>query len=74
MLTPARYKRSHFDLIRAAVAVGIDGLETFYAYNNPKPWRPSALESKQVQHLADEYSLFKTCGTDTHGVSLLQRL
>ena len=71
---PARYKRSHFDLIRAAVAAGIDGLETFYAYNNPKPWIPSALESKQVQHLAEEYSLFNTCGTDTHGVSLLQRL
>ncbi|MBD2436987.1 PHP domain-containing protein [Nostoc sp. FACHB-110] len=71
---PARYKRSHFDLITAAAEQGIDGVETFYAYNNPNPWKPSAKESEQVQRLASEYSLFNTCGTDTHGLSLLQRL
>ncbi|NDJ24578.1 PHP domain-containing protein [Nostoc sp. B(2019)] len=71
---PARYKRSHFDLIPAAAQKGIDGVETFYAYNNPNPWQPSALESQQMQELAGEYSLFNTCGTDTHGLSLLQRL
>ncbi len=71
---PARYKRSHFDLIPAIAAAGIDGVETFYAYNNPNPWKPSALESKQVQQLASEYGLFNTCGTDTHGLSLLRRL
>lgn len=71
---PARYKRSLFDLIPAAAAVGIDGVETFYAYNNPNPWKPSALESQQVQQLAGEYGLYNTCGTDTHGLSLLQRL
>ncbi|MEA5502419.1 PHP domain-containing protein [Halotia wernerae UHCC 0503] len=71
---PARYKRSHFDLIPAAAEQGIDGVETFYAYNNPNPWRPTALESQQVQKLADEYGLFNTCGTDTHGLNLLQRL
>ncbi|MBR8838971.1 MAG: PHP domain-containing protein [Stigonema ocellatum SAG 48.90 = DSM 106950] len=71
---PARYKRSHFELIPASAVAGIDGVETFYAYNNPNPWRPSALESLQVQQLAGEYGLFNTCGTDTHGLSLLQRL
>jgi predicted metal-dependent phosphoesterase TrpH len=71
---PARYKRSHFELIPDASQKGIDGVETFYAYNNPKPWQPSVLESEQVQKLADEYFLFNTCGTDTHGLSLLQRL
>ncbi|MBD6617363.1 PHP domain-containing protein [Komarekiella sp. 'clone 1'] len=71
---PARYKRSHFDLIPAAAQKGIDGVESFYAYNNPNPWQPSALESQQMQELAGEYSLFNTCGTDTHGLSLLQRL
>ena len=71
---PVRYKRSHFDLIPAASQKGIDGVETFYAYNNPNPWKPSALESEQVQKLADEYFLFNTCGTDSHGLSLLQRL
>ncbi|MEH2236219.1 PHP domain-containing protein [Nostoc sp.] len=71
---PARYKRSHFDLIPAAAQKGIDGVETFYAYNNPNPWKPSIVESEQVQKLANEYFLFNTCGTDTHGLSLLQRL
>ncbi len=71
---PARYKRSHLDLIPAIAAMGIDGVESFYAYNNPNPWRPSALESKQVQQLAGDYGLVNTCGTDTHGLSLLQRL
>ncbi len=71
---PARYKRSHFELIPAAAEAGIDGVETFYAYNNPNPWRASALESQQVQKMAGEYALYNTCGTDTHGLSLLQRL
>jgi predicted metal-dependent phosphoesterase TrpH len=71
---PARYKRSHFDLIPAAVDNGIDGVETFYAYNNPKPWKPSIVETEEVQQLAEKFNLFNTCGTDTHGVNLLQRL
>ncbi len=71
---PARYKRSHFDLIPAAAQMGIDGVEAFYAYNNPNPWEPSPTETQQVQKLAATYSLLNTCGTDTHGFSLLQRL
>lgn len=71
---PARYKRSHAELIPAAAARGIDGVETFYAYNNPKPWKTSPVETQQVQHLAAEYQLLNTCGTDTHGLNLLQRL
>ena len=71
---PARYRRSHFELIPAATEQGIDGVETFYAYNNPKPWQPSGLESQEVQQLAAEYHLFNTCGTDTHGLNLLHRL
>lgn len=71
---PARYKRSHFELIPAAAEVGIDGVETYYAYNNPNPWRPSPTETTQTQHLAATYGLLNTCGTDTHGLSLLQRL
>ncbi|MGJ5673311.1 MAG: PHP domain-containing protein [Nostochopsis sp.] len=72
---PARYrKKSHLELIPAAAELGINGVETFYAYNNPKPWKPSVTESQQVQQLAAEYGLHNTCGTDTHGLSLLQRL
>lgn len=71
---PARYKRSHFELIPAAAQVGIDGVETYYAYNNPSPWQPSPKETRQVQQMAAIYELLSSCGTDTHGISLLQRL
>ncbi len=71
---PARYRRSHFELIPAAAELGIDGVETFYAYNNPNPWKPSSLKSEEVKQLAYEYGLLNTCGTDTHGLSLLNRL
>ena len=71
---PARYRRSHFDLIPAAANHGIDGVETFYAYTNPKPWKPSVVETEQVQQLAEKFDLLNTCGTDTHGANLLQRL
>lgn len=71
---PARYRRSHFDLIPVAADYGIDGVEAFYAYNNPKPWKPSVIETEEVQQLAEKFNLFNTCGTDTHGVNLLQRL
>jgi predicted metal-dependent phosphoesterase TrpH len=71
---PARYKRSHFELVPAVAQLGIDGVETYYAYNNPSPWQPSPRETLQVQQLAATYGLLNTCGTDTHGLSLLQRL
>jgi hypothetical protein len=71
---PARYRRSHFDLIPVAADYGIDGVEAFYAYSNPKPWKPSVVETEEVQQLAEKFNLFNTCGTDTHGVNLLQRL
>ncbi len=71
---PARYKRSPLELIPAAAQAGIDGVETYYAYNNPSFWQPSPKETKQVQQLATIHNLLNTCGTDTHGLNLLQRL
>ena len=71
---PARYRKSHFDLIPAAAELGIDGVESFYAYNSRKPWKPSVTQTQQVQRLANEYGLYSTCGTDSHGYSLLLRL
>ncbi len=70
---PARYKRSHFDLVPAAAQLGIDGIETYYSYNNPNSWQPSPIQTQQKQELAATYSLLNTCGTDTHGINLLQR-
>jgi predicted metal-dependent phosphoesterase TrpH len=71
---PVRYKRSPVDLIPAAAQLGIDGIETYYAYNNPSPWQPSPKETQQVLELGRADRLLSTCGTDTHGLSLLQRL
>lgn len=71
---PARYKRSAEDVIMEAVRLGIDGVETYYAYGNPTPWSPSPRQTETVQRLSSTYGLLNTCGTDTHGLSLLQRL
>ena len=72
---PARYKRSFEELIPAAVALSIDGIETYYAYGgNPSPWQPSPKETKAVSDLGRQYGLLNTCGTDTHGLNLLQRI
>lgn len=71
---PCRYRRSAKELIPAAASLGIDGVETYYAYANPKPWHPSPRQTQLVKQLSATYNLFDTCGTDTHGSNLLRRL
>ncbi|MEL6160397.1 MAG: PHP domain-containing protein [Cyanobacteria bacterium J06627_32] len=71
---PVRYRQDEGTLIRAAVEAGIDGVETYYAYDNPKIWRPSPGKTERVEALADEYALLSSCGTDTHGKVLTRRL
>jgi hypothetical protein len=71
---PARYRLAPEALIPAAAALGIDGVETFYAYDNPTYWRPSPAQTAHVSALADRHQLLSTCGTDTHGLSLTRRL
>ncbi|XTZ12131.1 MAG: PHP domain-containing protein [cyanobacterium endosymbiont of Rhopalodia inflata] len=71
---PVRYNRSADELIHACADLGIDGVEAFYAYGNPKPWTTSLKQTEQVLALSKIYGLFKTCGTDTHGLSLLRRI
>lgn len=71
---PARYQRSADEVIAAAARLNIDGVEAYYAYGNPKPWKASEQETERVKHLSQVYRLFATCGTDTHGVNLLQRI
>jgi predicted metal-dependent phosphoesterase TrpH len=71
---PGRYRKTKEELIPAAVAIGIDGVETYYAYNNPKPWTPSPHQTAEVQQLSQTYHLLNTCGTDTHGLDLTYRV
>ena len=71
---PARYRQPASRLIPLAVQLGIDGLETFYAYGNPKPWQSSLPQESEIKDFSDLYGLFQTCGTDSHGESILYRL
>jgi predicted metal-dependent phosphoesterase TrpH len=71
---PARYRRPATELIPVIAQLGIDGVETYYAYGNPSPWHPSPKQTQQVKQLSQAYNLLNTCGTDTHGTNLLQRL
>ena len=71
---PARYRLPATALIPAAAYLGIDGIEAYYAYNNPNPWRPSLGETEEMKQFGQQYNLFTTCGTDSHGSSLLRRL
>lgn len=71
---PARYRRPAEELIPIAAQLGIDGVETYYAYGNPNPWQPSPMQMQKVKQLSAAYNLLNTCGTDTHGTSLLLRL
>ncbi|MCP2731417.1 PHP domain-containing protein [Symplocastrum sp. BBK-W-15] len=71
---PCRYRRSAQELIPAAADLGIDGVEAYYAYGNPDPWEPTCDRTEQVKQLSSSYNLLHTCGTDTHGLSLLRRL
>jgi predicted metal-dependent phosphoesterase TrpH len=71
---PVRYRKPPEELIPEAAQLGIDGVETYYCYDNPNPWRTSPRQTEQVQRLSSTYGLLNTCGTDTHGLSLLQRL
>jgi predicted metal-dependent phosphoesterase TrpH len=71
---PCRYRSTADKLIPEAASLGIDGVETYYAYNNPNPWKPSPKQTVLVKELAETYDLLGTCGTDSHGLSLLIRI
>ncbi len=71
---PARYRRLPEDLIPAAAALGIDGVETYYGYDNSDPWKPSPRQTEEIHDLAESYGLMHTCGTDSHGFKISKRL
>ena len=71
---PFRYRSTAERLVHAACEAGVDGIEAYYSYNNPCPWAPSQRQTKVALGLASQHSLYATCGTDTHGPSLLQRI
>jgi predicted metal-dependent phosphoesterase TrpH len=71
---PCRYRSTADKLIPEAARLGIDGVETYYAYGNPNPWKPSPKQTDTVKELAATYGLLSTCGTDSHGLNLFVRI
>tara|TARA_Y100000589_G_scaffold331140_1_gene383432 strand:+ start:24 stop:671 length:648 start_codon:yes stop_codon:yes gene_type:complete len=70
---PARYRIPFNILIGESNSVGLDGVEVWYDYSLKEVWEPSNFICEKVDTLADKYKLLKTCGTDSHGYSLLGR-
>jgi len=71
---PARYRRGAKELIYAAANLGIDGIETYYSYENCDPWQPSRRITAEVKPIVEDLGLFHTCGTDSHGLKITRRI
>ena len=70
---PARYKLPFDILINEASKLNFDAVETWYNYERAPIWNPSEFICEKIFDCANSYSLLSTCGTDTHGLSLLRR-
>ena len=70
---PARYKLPFDILIDEASKLNFDAVETWYNYERAPIWIPSEFICDKIFDCANSYSLLSTCGTDTHGLSLLRR-
>ena len=70
---PARYKLPFDILINEASKLNFDAVETWYNYERAPIWIPSGFICDKIFDCANSYSLLSTCGTDTHGLSLLRR-
>ena len=70
---PARYKLPFDVLIKESSRLEFDAVETWYNYERAHNWTPSEFICDKILEYANSYSLLSTCGTDTHGLSLLRR-
>mgnify|MGYP001178771374 CR=1 FL=1 len=70
---PARYRLPYNILIKEAQSIGINGIEVWYDYKLNDVWEPSLFICEKIDLLANKYKLLKSCGTDSHGYSLLGR-
>ena len=70
---PARYRIPFYKLIPEAKKQGVDGIEVWYDYELNEKWKPSLFVCSQIDKLADDYKMLISCGTDSHGLSLLGR-
>ena len=70
---PARYRIPFNILIPEAFNNNVDGIEVWYDYNLNQIWQASHFVCAEINKLTERYSMLKSCGTDTHGYSLLGR-
>jgi predicted metal-dependent phosphoesterase TrpH len=70
---PARYRLPFQRLIQAAADQGLDGAEAFYDYEQQTQWRPSPLVCEAIATQLSQLGLLRSCGTDTHGMTLCGR-
>tara|TARA_B100000700_G_C15054058_1_gene861885 strand:- start:570 stop:1217 length:648 start_codon:yes stop_codon:yes gene_type:complete len=70
---PARYRANYKNLIKHANQLGFDGIESWYDYERSQEWRPSPLICDSIDSYSTQLGMFSTCGTDTHGFSLISR-
>ena len=70
---PARYKMPFQTLIDEASKLKFDGVETWYNYERSTKWQPSEFICESIFKQAQKLDLLSTCGTDSHGISLIRR-
>ena len=70
---PARYRIPFNILIPEAFNNNVDGIEVWYDYNLNQIWQASNFVCNEINKVTERYSMLKSCGTDTHGYSLLGR-
>ena len=70
---PGRYRVPFNILIPEAYKNNIDGIEVWYDYSMSEKWQPSYFICEKIDLLTDKFNMLKTCGTDSHGYSLLGR-
>ena len=70
---PLRYKLNYVQLIEEAKRLNFDGIEVWYNYERTKIWKPTTFACDQIFNLVSDLDMLITCGTDTHGKSLMRR-
>ena len=70
---PARYRIHYKELIVEAKYLGIDAIEVWYDYDMSTTWHPTQYVCESINKFVKSNGLLSTCGTDSHGLSLLGR-
>ena len=70
---PCRYRIPFDILIQEAFNNNFDGVEVWYDYSLSKTWNPNDFICEEVEKITDKFGMLKSCGTDSHGYTLVGR-